>query len=163
MVAALAFYFYNSQKVPVTGRRRFNFLSDAWVEASHKRDAEMVIEEVVKEGGKFLSEWDPRTIAVKTVMQRLIPLSGLEHLEWEIHVIDDSSRSSFSLTLLLAFFFFHTLRSTLYSTLCFFTHAFYLCLLSFLSLLDWLNLLASRFHFLNSVRLIGFSFLYSLL
>lgn len=89
---AVAFYFYNSKTVPITGRRQFNYLSDEMVARVHRRDAEMVIREVQRQGGHFLSEWDPRTILVKRVMKRLIPLSGLQDLDWEVHVIADSSK-----------------------------------------------------------------------
>lgn len=91
---AVGFYFYNSKKVPITGRRQFNYLSDEIVARAHRMDAEMVIREVQRQGGHFLSEWDPRTILVKRVMKRLIPLSGLQDLDWEVHVIADSSKLS---------------------------------------------------------------------
>lgn len=91
VVAAVAFYFYNSQTVPVTGRRRFNFLSDKLVEKAHGRAVEAVIQSVQEQGGRFLSDWDPRTILVKRVMKRLIPVSGLPDLNWEIRVIADDS------------------------------------------------------------------------
>ncbi|OAA33540.1 Peptidase M48 [Moelleriella libera RCEF 2490] len=98
VVAAVAFYLYNSQTVPVTGRRRFNFLSDAYVERAHRRDVEAVIRAVHDQGGRFLSDWDPRTVVVKRVMKRLIPLSGLPEQEWEIHVIaDDRTANAFVL------------------------------------------------------------------
>lgn len=90
IVGAIAFYVYNSQVVPVTGRRRFNFLSDKLVEWAHSRAAESVIQSVEEQGGHFLSDWDPRTMLVKRVMKRLIPVSGLD-LDWEIRVIADNS------------------------------------------------------------------------
>lgn len=89
--AAIGFYFYNSQTVPVTGRRRFNFLSDSMVARAHSKAAAQVIEQVRAQGGHFLSEWDPRTILVRRVMRKLIPVSGMADLNWEIFVIADNS------------------------------------------------------------------------
>ncbi|GJN70797.1 hypothetical protein PLIIFM63780_002611 [Purpureocillium lilacinum] len=90
VVAAVAFYLYNSQTVPVTGRRRFNFLSDKLVAKAHERAAEAVIRQVQDQGGHFLSDWDPRAMLVRRVMKRLIPVSGMTDLDWEIHVISDN-------------------------------------------------------------------------
>ncbi|TWU79173.1 hypothetical protein ED733_008885 [Metarhizium rileyi] len=98
VIGAIAFYFYNSQTVPVTGRRRFNFLSDKMVQQAHSRAAEAVILAVEEQGGHFLSDWDPRTILVKRVMKRLIPVSGLPELDWEVRVIaDDRTANAFVL------------------------------------------------------------------
>lgn len=93
VAAAVAFYFYNSQVVPVTGRRRFNFLSDAMVAQAHSKAAEGIIQQVKAQGGHFLSDWDPRTMLVKRVMARLIPVSGMTDLNWEIFVIADNRTS----------------------------------------------------------------------
>ncbi|KAM4065494.1 peptidase family M48 domain-containing protein [Hirsutella rhossiliensis] len=90
VAAAVAFYLYNSQTVPVTGRRRFNFLSDRLVARMYARSADAVAREVLNQGGHFLSDWDPRTMAVRRVMRRLIPVSGMADLDWEIHVIADN-------------------------------------------------------------------------
>ena len=90
VIAAVAFYLYNSQTVPVTGRRRFNFLSDKLVAQAHVRAADAVIRQVQEQGGHFLSDWDPRTMLVKRVMKRLIPVSGITDLDWEIRVIADN-------------------------------------------------------------------------
>lgn len=98
VTAALLFYFYNSQLVPVTGRRRFNFLSDEILALLHGGDAESVIRDVQRQGGRFLPDRDPRTIAVKTAMRRLIPVSGMGKLKWEIYVIaDDQTANAFVL------------------------------------------------------------------
>lgn len=96
VAAAVAFYLCNSQTVPVTGRRRFNFLSDGLVARMYARSADAVAREVLEQGGHFLSEWDPRTMAVRRVMRRLIPVSGMADLDWEICVIADNSTSQSS-------------------------------------------------------------------
>lgn len=95
MAAATAFYLYNSQTVPVTGRRRFNFLSDTLVAQAYSRAADAIVRQVEEQGGHFLSDWDPRTIQVKRVMKRLIPVSGMNNLDWEVRVIADSRKFLF--------------------------------------------------------------------
>ncbi|KAL5090238.1 hypothetical protein Trisim1_004432 [Trichoderma cf. simile WF8] len=90
VVAAVTFYLYNSQTVPVTGRRRFNFLSDALVAQAYSRAADAIVRQVEEQGGHFLSDWDPRTMIVQRVMKRLIPVSGMDDLKWEVRVIADS-------------------------------------------------------------------------
>ncbi|KAI9167601.1 Mitochondrial metalloendopeptidase OMA1 [Paramyrothecium foliicola] len=90
VLAAVAFYLYNSELVPVSGRRRFNFLSDALVARVHARAADAIIRQVEEQGGRLLSDWDPRTMMVKRVMKRLIPVSGMTELDWEIFVIADN-------------------------------------------------------------------------
>ena len=76
--------------MPVTGRRRFNFLSDEFVAWSVRHDAEAVIKQVQAQGGHLLGDWDPRTMIVRRVMKRLIPVSGIHEMDWEIFVIADS-------------------------------------------------------------------------
>ncbi|KAL7622981.1 metalloendopeptidase [Parahypoxylon ruwenzoriense] len=89
VVGALVFYFSNIQTVPVSGRRRFNCFSEETVEAAGDAQVKRLIWEVERAGGRFLSDWDPRTAMVKRVMRRLIPVSGMEDADWEIRVIDD--------------------------------------------------------------------------
>jgi hypothetical protein len=88
---AALFYYFNSQEVPVTGRRRFNFLSDGFVAYMYSRQAAGIIRDITEEGGKILPASDPRTRVVRRVMSRLIPVSGMADLNWEIHVIEDDS------------------------------------------------------------------------
>ncbi|KAI0005644.1 hypothetical protein F4779DRAFT_47931 [Xylariaceae sp. FL0662B] len=86
---AVVFYFSNIQTVPVSGRRRFNCFSDEYVEAASEAQVKRLIWEVERQGGRFLSDWDPRTAMVKRVMRRLIPVSGMADAQWEVVVIDD--------------------------------------------------------------------------
>ncbi|KAI0455865.1 peptidase family M48-domain-containing protein [Xylaria acuta] len=86
---AVAFYFMNIQTVPVSGRRRFNCYSEANVKATGEAQARRIEYELERSGGRFLSDWDPRTRMVKRVMKRLIPVSGMDDDEWEVRVIDD--------------------------------------------------------------------------
>ncbi|KAI1745181.1 peptidase family M48-domain-containing protein [Xylaria scruposa] len=86
---AVAFYFMNIQTVPVSGRQQFNCYSEAKVKATGEAQAKRIEYELERSGGYFLSDWDPRTRMVKRVLQRLIPVSGMEDDEWEVRVIDD--------------------------------------------------------------------------
>ncbi|KAI8288888.1 hypothetical protein K4K59_006644 [Colletotrichum sp. SAR11_240] len=90
-LAACLFYFYNLQTVPVSGRKRFNIFPEDYVKDISAEQVRRIIHEVESQGGRFLPSWDPRARMVKRVMERLIPVSGMEDLQWEIRVIDDPS------------------------------------------------------------------------
>lgn len=92
ILGAAAFYFSNIQTVPVSGRRRFNCYSDAMVERVSAQQVKRIEYEVEQQGGRFLGDWDWRTIVVKRVMKRLIPVSGMSDADWEVRVIDDPGR-----------------------------------------------------------------------
>ncbi|KAM3566618.1 hypothetical protein ARSEF4850_000371 [Beauveria asiatica] len=94
VLAAVAFYVWNSQTVPLTGRTRFNFLSDEIAERMNPQPVESILKQVYDAGGVILSERDMRTRIVKNVMRRLIPVSGLTDLKWEIYVIADDSQAN---------------------------------------------------------------------
>ncbi|KAI0134418.1 peptidase family M48 [Xylariales sp. AK1849] len=94
VAAAVVFYFSNMQTVPVSGRKRFNCYSESTVEAVGEQQVKRIIYDVERQGGRFLSEWDPRTRMVKRVMKRLIPVSGMEDSDWEVRVIDDNRQAN---------------------------------------------------------------------
>ncbi|OAA71542.1 mitochondrial metalloendopeptidase OMA1 [Cordyceps fumosorosea ARSEF 2679] len=94
MLAAVAFYVWNSQTVPLTGRWRFNFLSDEIAERMHPGAVQSILKQVYESGGFILGDGDVRTRIVKRVMRRLIPVSGLADLNWEIYVIADDSQAN---------------------------------------------------------------------
>ncbi|KFA75022.1 hypothetical protein S40288_08826 [Stachybotrys chartarum IBT 40288] len=89
VAAAVIFYLCNSEVVPVSGRRRFNFFSDWYLQLYHRNEAKEIIRLVEAQGGRFLREGDPRVLLVKHVMKRLIPVSGVPDYDWEVFVIDD--------------------------------------------------------------------------
>jgi metalloendopeptidase OMA1, mitochondrial len=83
-----AFYVYNLEKVPITGRRRFNCLSPA-TEKQVLGDAGY--QDLLQEyQGKILPESHPNTRMVTRVVQRLLPSVGNlgTETEWAVHVID---------------------------------------------------------------------------
>lgn len=69
-------------------------MSDAMVARAHAKAAEGIIEQVKAQGGHLLSDWDPRAMSVRRVMKRLIPVSGMTDLNWEIFVIADSKTAN---------------------------------------------------------------------
>ncbi|KAJ3493884.1 hypothetical protein NLG97_g4447 [Lecanicillium saksenae] len=98
VLAAVAFYIWNSQKVPLTGRWRFNFLSDSVTDWLHRKEAQAMLKHIHDQGGLVLPDSDLRTQIVKNIMRRLVPLSGLTHLDWEVYVIaDDATANAFVL------------------------------------------------------------------
>ncbi|PBP15505.1 GPI anchored peptidase m48 [Diplocarpon rosae] len=90
--SALIFYYSNLETVPVSGRKRFNCFSDAFVEAEGEKTCRKIIHD---HANAILPAWDPRTTLVNKVMAKLIPASGLEHVNWEVHVIDSPEANAF--------------------------------------------------------------------
>ncbi|KJZ79526.1 hypothetical protein HIM_00995 [Hirsutella minnesotensis 3608] len=89
VVAAVIFYMCNSQTDPVTGRRRFNFLSEELVQKMYKGASAAVLRAVEREGGRLLPDGDPRVLVVKRIMARLIPVCGMPDVDWEVFVVHD--------------------------------------------------------------------------
>ncbi|PHH82749.1 hypothetical protein CDD82_5005 [Ophiocordyceps australis] len=89
IVVSVGYYLSSVQRVPATGRWRFNILSDDLVAAAYAGSEEQTIRAIAAQGGRFLSRWDSRTMIVERVMNRLIPVSGIKDQNWDIYVIDD--------------------------------------------------------------------------
>lgn len=69
----------------MSGRKRFNCYSEDSVE----QEGQMMYQKIMQETqGAILPSWDSRTRMVERVMNRLIPASGLEHVNWEVYVIN---------------------------------------------------------------------------
>ncbi|MCJ1438896.1 hypothetical protein MMC27_008286 [Xylographa pallens] len=88
-VGTVGFIGYNIETVPVSGRRRFNWVSPAQEEEMGKQQYEQVLQEFQRQ---LLPRWHPQTMMVHRVLERLIPASGLEGQAWEVHVIDDEEQ-----------------------------------------------------------------------
>ncbi|KAI9900004.1 hypothetical protein N3K66_004266 [Trichothecium roseum] len=86
--AAAVFYLANTQVIPASGRRRFNFMSEDLMKWIGDVSVEGVRREIEDKGGRILPESDARVAVVRRVMSRLIPVSGMADNDWEIHVID---------------------------------------------------------------------------
>ena len=85
------FYAYNLERVPVTNRRRFN-----WVSPKLERELidKQAYDEVTREyGRKFLPEGHESVKLVRKVVERLLATrrseGAAEEEDWDVHVIDD--------------------------------------------------------------------------
>ncbi len=88
---ALLFYFTHLEVVPVSGRRRFNCFGEDTMRMLGEMQYEELMQEAKEQHQRFLPDYDPRTMLVRHVMSRLIPVSGMPNApgDWEICVIDD--------------------------------------------------------------------------
>ncbi|CAK7197621.1 metalloendopeptidase [Sporothrix eucalyptigena] len=95
-VGALLFYFTHLEVVPVSGRRRFNCFGEDSMKLLGEMQYEELMQEAKAQRQRFLPNYDPRTMVVKNVMSRLIPVSGMPNNpgDWEIVVIDDQSMAN---------------------------------------------------------------------
>ena len=90
-LGAGAFYVFNLEKVPVTGRRRFNCFSPAREEAMAESTYEMIMEDY---GQYVLPPSHPHSKMVTRVLGRLITAAGLEGQNWQVKVIDDPEQQN---------------------------------------------------------------------
>lgn len=85
----ILFYFTNLEDVPVSGRKRFNIYSHQDME----REGQMMYQQILRQyKGAILPEWDHRTQMVQRVMNRLIPASGIDNVNWEVNVIESNGK-----------------------------------------------------------------------
>ena len=86
-----AFYYYNLEEVPISGRRRFNCISPA-------REAEMTgsqYQMIMQQYGRDILPPDhPHSKMVNRVLRRLVPAAGLEEEKWEVKVINDPDQQN---------------------------------------------------------------------
>ncbi|KAA8907328.1 peptidase family M48-domain-containing protein [Sphaerosporella brunnea] len=88
-----AFVAYNIEEVPVSHRRRFNCISP---ETEAKLAKQMYDITMHQFAGSILPQYHPVTRRVKKVLDRLVPVAGMENLHWEVHVIkEDSIKNAF--------------------------------------------------------------------
>jgi hypothetical protein len=90
--AVAGFYTLNLETVPVSGRRRFNMISAEQEAAISKQQYGLIMQQY---RGQILPDHDKRTRAVRRVMERLIPSSGLTGLDWEVHVVESEEANAF--------------------------------------------------------------------
>ncbi|KAG9229963.1 peptidase family M48-domain-containing protein [Amylocarpus encephaloides] len=92
VVGGVVFYYSHQEIVPVSGRQRFNCFSDESVEG----EGALMYKKIMMEyQGAILPDWDRRSKMVHRVMSRLIPASEMEHVDWEVHVIDSPEMNAF--------------------------------------------------------------------
>lgn len=89
------YYLYNREQVPVSGRIRFNYVSDHWEKQLASRSFQT---ELDYHSDKILPPSSKEHDAVQRVLDCLVPNSGIVDTQWEVHVIDDPSmRNAFVL------------------------------------------------------------------
>ncbi|QDS74686.1 hypothetical protein FKW77_000295 [Venturia effusa] len=86
------FYTYNLETVPVSGRRRFNFISPEMEESVSKGQYAQILH---KYRGRILPPHAPQVRKVRQILNRLIPASGLQDLKWEVFVIQSDEQNAF--------------------------------------------------------------------
>ena len=79
------FYYTNLERVPVSGRLRFNCVPESFLEKRGQDGFQMIMQEF---GSRVLPPHHPYSRLVNRVLQKLIPASGLDGLQWEVRVID---------------------------------------------------------------------------
>ena len=79
------FYYTNLERVPVSGRLRFNCVPESFLEKRGQDGLQMIMQEY---GSRVLPPHHPYSRLVNRVLQKLIPASGLDGLQWEVRVID---------------------------------------------------------------------------
>lgn len=86
-----AVYVANLETVPVSGRRRFNIISAEQEAQLAQQQYEVMMQEF---GPRILPGYDSRVRQVRKVLSRLIPVSGLEDLDWQVHVVDSPEQNA---------------------------------------------------------------------
>jgi metalloendopeptidase OMA1, mitochondrial len=87
----VVFYVSNLEKVPVTGRWRFNCISS---ESEAEASEEMYQQILQQYQGRVYGNLHPYTRKVRRVLDRLIAVSALEDMDWEVHVIADPDQKN---------------------------------------------------------------------
>jgi len=84
-----AYYITHIEEVPVSGRRRFMCFSEESVEKEAGLSYQRIMDDARRQGS-ILPEWDARSRKVKRVMDRLITAGNLEHVNFEVNVLNSS-------------------------------------------------------------------------
>lgn len=90
-IGAGVFYCTNLERVPISGRLRFNCISPALEQQIAGGQEQQIMQEFQR---NILPAYHPDARMVDRVMMRLIPASGLEDLNWEVKVIDDPEQKN---------------------------------------------------------------------
>ncbi|KAL1954997.1 hypothetical protein VTO42DRAFT_350 [Malbranchea cinnamomea] len=93
------FYLYNLEEVPVTGRRRFNCISESQEMVMGEESYRQLMQEL---RGRILPDSHPYVRKVGQVLQRLIAASEaydprVRDYKWTLHVIADDEKNAFVL------------------------------------------------------------------
>ncbi|ORY81969.1 peptidase family M48-domain-containing protein [Protomyces lactucae-debilis] len=92
VVGGTMYYVSHLEKVELTGRRRFMNVSARTETAAAEETYQAILQQY---GNKMLPASHPHAKTVITVAKRLIQVSGLKGLDWEVHVIDSPEANAF--------------------------------------------------------------------
>ena len=85
------FYWHNLERVPISGRLRFNCVSANLEKQISAGGYQQILQQY---GRDILPENHSYSRMVTRVMERLIPQSGLVGEDWEVRVIDDKNEKN---------------------------------------------------------------------
>ncbi|KND01294.1 uncharacterized protein SPPG_03104 [Spizellomyces punctatus DAOM BR117] len=89
-----AYYVSHLETVPITGRKRFIDVTPQ----QEKMMAKQAFQQVMAQyGPKILPSWHPYSLFVRRVAERLIKVTGMSNLHWEVYVIEDPQKNAFVL------------------------------------------------------------------
>lgn len=86
MTVSGVFYVTHLERAPISNRLRFMLISKSTEQMIGNEGYQEVLDQYK---GKLLSDRHPQVLRVKKVMKNLIKVSGLEDLDWRVHVVDD--------------------------------------------------------------------------
>ena len=91
---AAIFVAYNIERVPISGRLRFNCVTENYERRMSYSTYQLIMAQY---GRRILPPDHPDSRMVQKVMDRLIPASGLGREGWEVRVIADKQQNAFVL------------------------------------------------------------------
>ncbi|KAI3661926.1 hypothetical protein MP638_005967 [Amoeboaphelidium occidentale] len=86
------YYVSHLESVPSTGRRRFMSISSKEEEYMSKQAYQSVMSQF---SGDMLPSYHPLSVKVERVAKRLINVSGMSGLNWEVHVVNSNEPNAF--------------------------------------------------------------------
>lgn len=84
------FYYTHLERAPISNRRRFMVVSKEMEQSIGSEGYDEVLKQY---GSKLLPEHHPQVLRVKRIMKNIIKVSGLDDLDWRVHVVNDPSAS----------------------------------------------------------------------
>lgn len=87
-------YIFAFERVPITGRKRFSWLSQSMMTKLEEAERESMEKLRENEEKSFIKSDYAGLRKIEAVFNRLVKASGLEDVAWEVRVIDEPCRSS---------------------------------------------------------------------
>ena len=91
VIGGVIFYVYNLETVPISGRRRFNWISQEQEEKLAAGEYEQQLRELK---GRLLPQGHPYVQLCARVVNRLVQANGLGDQKWTLHVVQDDSQTN---------------------------------------------------------------------